>query len=436
MTTAIRKLLAVAAFVGLLWPAAAGAADVGNVAVIEDNGSIITTVGLAHMIDLKEAGKAFFIGHHDEFDFLTVLASGGVGMVTTPIHAEPARIPAEGIGATPLYGTPSDYGSAGRLLSAAFIGSLGMYPEDPGTFLAVIPHEIGHAWLGKIRYDLGDGQGPRKDLLGESTWHWSFYFDSGSSVMYGNTLTDNGNGTFTLSGSSNREYGPLDQYLMGLRPAAEVPPFFVGVPDPSEPFTPDQSPLAAGGTKTVKGAVRRVTVADVIKAEGPRAPSYGDAQCHFRNAFILVVSKGASATGAEIAKLDGLRTGWQEFFASATGGRGSIDTTLDGRFSPGTCEGGADAGATDRGRDAETDASTDAGTADGSADAETDTRAAEETTDTGTDAEIGDTGGDAGTTDDVVVPSTDADGRGPDTSAESENAGGCSCSVLSLRGIR
>jgi hypothetical protein len=339
------KNVALALFLVPTWPMVAGAADIGDIAVIEDNGKIITTVGLTHAVNLKETAKAFFAAHPDEFDLLTVLTSGGVGLVTSPIHAEPARIPAEGIGTTPLYGSTSDYGSSGRLLSTVLIGSLGVYPTDPGTFLAVIPHEIGHAWLGKIRYDFGDGQGPRKDLLGESTWHWSFYFDSGASAMYGNALADNGNGTFTLTGTADRVYGPLDQYLMGLRPVSEVPPFFLGVPDASESYQPDQSPLAPGGVKTVKGTVRRVTIEDVLRAEGPRVPAYGEAKCHFRNVFILVVPKGTAASGAEIAKLDGFRVGWQEYFSAATGGRGSIDTTLDARFSPGACEGGVDAGA-------------------------------------------------------------------------------------------
>ena len=61
--------------------------------------------------------------------------------------------------------------------------------------------------------------------------------DSDASVMEGNDIEDLGGGSFRTVGAVRR-YSRLDQYAMGLRGRAEVPPFFY-VAEPDEPVPAD-----------------------------------------------------------------------------------------------------------------------------------------------------------------------------------------------------
>jgi len=48
----------------------------------------------------------------------------------------------------------------------------------------------------------------------------------------------------------------------------------------------------------------------------------------FTQAFILIVRQGQTATAADLAKLEGIRLAWQTYFAAATDGLASLDTTF------------------------------------------------------------------------------------------------------------
>jgi len=77
-----------------------------------------------------------------------------------------------------------------------------------------------------------------KQLLGRDQAHWSFFLDSDASVMEGNDIEDKGGGRFETVGIAHG-FSALDQYGMGLRAAAEVPPFFyVEAPDDFRPNRP------------------------------------------------------------------------------------------------------------------------------------------------------------------------------------------------------
>jgi len=81
---------------------------------------------------------------------------------------------------------------------------------------------------------------------------------------------------------------------------------------------------------TLSGTRQDVTISQVQTSEGPRDPTFGDAPTTFTEAFILLVPKGEVATEADLVKLDGIRIAWEAYFNTATDGRASVLTSLEG----------------------------------------------------------------------------------------------------------
>lgn len=148
--------------------------------------------------------------------------------------------------------------------------------------------------------------------------------NSDASHDEGNYITDLGGGEFRTLGASLR-YGPLDQYLMGIRRPDEVPPFFV-VRNPSG--TANSPSRAPESGVQFRGTRKDVSMGDVIAAMGPRNPPAGAAALPpFRQAFAYV-SVGATADGEQVAKLDRIRQQWEPFFQASAGGRRNVDSRL------------------------------------------------------------------------------------------------------------
>ena len=134
----------------------------------------------------------------------------------------------------------------------------------------ILGHEVGHRWLARLSF-LRDGA-PSGGLLGRGGVHWSFFADTDASVLEGNDIEDRGGGRFETVDIA-RGYSALDQYAMGLRSPAEVPPFFV-VESPDD-FRPNRGYKASTGPEpgvSFTGVRRDVRIEDVIAALGPRAP--------------------------------------------------------------------------------------------------------------------------------------------------------------------
>ncbi len=218
---------------------------------------------------------------------------------------------------------------------------LSIFPPDPnttffsGTFstLDILGQESGHQWLAKV----GFGTPRSEDLLGRASSHWSFFHDTDASDMEGNKWQDNGNGTFTTIEATAR-FSPLDQYLMGLRPASEVADFFF-IRNPSlafcffEPlvFCQRSSPPEIG--VTLSGTRQNVTINQIIESEGTRSPSSGFTAVNptttWNQAFILLIREGTTAPIPDVNKLDTFRYAWVSYFNTNTDNRGTIDATIE-----------------------------------------------------------------------------------------------------------
>lgn len=228
----------------------------------------------------------------------------------------------KGIGLTTF--NYSKFFNAPKMQGFLAMGWLGKFPDDPNveflfsnSTLEVMGQENGHRWLAYPQVMVNGVK--TLDLLGRDDAHWNFYMDTDASVMEGNDIRDNGDGTFTTT-QSNETYSQLDRYIMGLVPPATVPPlFFVsGNPDKERPPEPGV---------TFRGTRVDVNIQQIIQANGTRVPSTAQAQKKWKEAFILFTKSNTPAP-KDLQKIERIRAAWTAFFHAQTGNRGTMDTTV------------------------------------------------------------------------------------------------------------
>jgi hypothetical protein len=294
--------------------------------------------------------EKFYETHGDDYDFITFLTNFSFNLGGNAFaFEENVSNDATGLGALPVFQPDPAWGTKGRLRSFLTLGPLSQYPTDPNQIflgtnstVEVIGQEFGHRWMSFV-----DIPGATCDptttpqtfvntILGRDCAHWSFFFNSDGSVMEGNDIQDNGNGTFTTKDDATSKYSDLDQYLMGLKDQSEVSPTFAV-------FNPTGSSRANGSSPDVNitfgGTRHTVTVNDIMTGSilrpdgstgpnGLRTPTPATSQKAFRQAWILLVQRNTTPSAADVARIDTIRQAWQSFFSTATNGRGSVDTTL------------------------------------------------------------------------------------------------------------
>lgn len=327
-----------------------------DILLIEDVGGAINAAqGVLPEPYLQRAACAVYQKHPDAWDVLFVFTTIPQGMLSNTPVASTVFQNQQGIG-KPVVNARALFCSK-RLKHTVKMGYVGNLPDDPDkpfilafnkpfvSGVQVLAHEFGHYWMAFVAYDKGDGTGkhcrlraftgnaetPAGDCDGypESAFavHWSAFFNS-NSVMYGNQIVDLGGGWFEVGNDGHLKYGPLDQYLMGLRTPGEVGPLFLL---DTGPVTIESAayPEEIGTSKKVQARRIDLTVDDVIRAEGPRVPAADP--CHWKGAMVLVYATGAPPNQAVIAKMVAYANRFEAFYDWATDGRGSVDMTRDGR---------------------------------------------------------------------------------------------------------
>jgi hypothetical protein len=173
----------------------------------------------------------------------------------------------------------------------------------------------------------------KDDLLGRDRSHWSFLVDtrtnsegSFSSLMEGNSWRETSPGNFTTVQNSVNHFSDLDQYLMGLRPAAEVGSISYLVTDEDlKQILRSKSPVNGFSITATR---KTTSVAQIVEREGARVPDASEAQKDFRVAFIMLSEQGARPSRATIEKIARYRDELVRYFSTATNRRGSLDGSL------------------------------------------------------------------------------------------------------------
>jgi hypothetical protein len=301
--------------------------DLSAAAGVTSGGAIAEAFRAKDALDPEAVAHKFYLSHPDSYQQLVVFTSRPLGRATGFFaQALMIRNADTGLGAE-IVDLGARFGSAQRLESVVMMDFVMKYPDDPNAIvqgtastLSILAQEVAHRWGAYALFR--EGAGTSDELLGPDNTNWSFFMDTDGSHLQGNDIQDLGGGVFKTVGASQR-YSALDQYLMGVRPAAEVPPFFivrnVTGTNPNRAQTPEVG-------SRFQGVRKDVTIDDIIAAVGPRNPAPGQ-RAPYRQAFVYV-DAGNMDSGAPVAHMDRIRTTWEPFFAESTQGRWAVDTRL------------------------------------------------------------------------------------------------------------
>lgn len=304
--------------------------NLSEVAGLSFSRSVGESFRLDSGIDLSAVARAFYTRFGDDYQQLIVYTNRGFIPPSQGAFAyeSTVRNNISGIGGS-VFDNGAEYGSPRTLESVVMMDRVEKYSTNATdrvlreeTTLSVLAHEVGHRWLATAKFN--DGGVPSNELLGRQQAHWSFYMHSSGSHDEGNQIDELGAGVFR-TGPTSQRYGPLDQYLMGVRTAEEVPPFFfIRNPVADGAQTAERAPQS---NVDIKGTKKEVTIADVIAAMGPRSPAPAPNAAPWRVAF-LYVTEGEAGDAAAVAIVDRIRAQFEEFFQRSTEGRLSIETRL------------------------------------------------------------------------------------------------------------
>ena len=297
-------------------------------------------------VNLQNVAREFYRSHNDDFDSLILFTNfesnlDFVGVLAFAINVQNDVL---GIGNPnrseifPQFDHTAEYGSQGRLRSFLTMKNLKVWEDDPleNTFgpatstLSVLAHEFGHTWGAFIDPPV---------LLTRDRAHWNFFLHTNGSLLGGNDIQDNGDGSF-ITLAPKDIYSPLDLYLMGLLKPEDVPPTFL-VTEPHDLDLPppyDQQTITADqlqGTYSLgdvgfRGDKQEVRIEDIISVNGQRIPDAESSQKDFRTAFILLAQGEEGPTPDEIEKVETVRLYWAPFFHRAANNLATVTSTLDG----------------------------------------------------------------------------------------------------------
>lgn len=297
-------------------------------------------------VNIQNVAREFYKSHGDDYDSLILFTNFesdldlfGVLAFAVPVMNDVLGIGSvySGKGIFPIFDHTDDYGSQGRLRTFLVMKNLKVWSDNPlenvsgsaTSTLSVVLHEFGHGWA----VDLNPTQ-----LLGRGFTHWNFFLHTGGSVMGGNDIRDNGDGTFTTLDPKDI-FGPLDLYLMGLLRPEEVPPTFLVVnPHDIDIPPPFDNPALWGNLRflnpmadvSFRGEKEEVTIEGIVAANGERIPHADLSQKDFRVAFILLTMGESAPVTQEIEKVQAVRRFWPPFFHRATNNLATMVSTLDG----------------------------------------------------------------------------------------------------------
>jgi hypothetical protein len=234
-----------------------------------------------------------------------------------------------------------------RLEGVAFLNDWPYWQARPDELESALNHEVGHRWGARVHARIA---GVASDgLLGRAQDHWSYFLDSGGSPLEGNVWRATEPRRSSETPRHPTQFSPLDRYLMGVLPAAEVPPFELLVDPVSDakdcrghalgPASPPQT----CGTLEIAAEPVSVSIDDVIAVEGPRLPAAGAAPRQVGVLVLMLQSRDETWSASECEVMArSMREGISAFEGASAGGV-QLDNVLSNTLSgvPSTTLGGA-----------------------------------------------------------------------------------------------
>jgi hypothetical protein len=193
--------------------------------------------------------------------------------------------------------------------------------------MSQIGHELGHRWGASASAKINGETIP----LGPVHWArglqapvaFPYQRPTEASAMGGSVWQDNFDGTFTQLDDDYyvpaTGYSYLDLYLMGFISAAEVPDFFM-----LKNLVP--AGKDTNGHPIFKAERTKVTIQDVIAAEGPRLPDVDHSQRNFNTGIVVVVEHGHAPSHDLIERANAIGHQWIDYWETTTGHRASMTT--------------------------------------------------------------------------------------------------------------
>ncbi len=292
--------------------------------------AIAEVFGAEELVDESLLAKVFYDHYPDDvqqlalfYDFPLLLLGGQAVAYHFTVKNSVRGIGYKHRSPRELFDNSAALGSKGVLEGFANMGYVSKYAnlaQLRGTLsnLGVFLHEIGHQWLARIFYRKG---GQASGGLQENGGHWAFVTDTNASIMQGNEIQDNGDGSFTTL-EREENFNTMDLYLMGMIPPEQVEDMFWVEGSGQQAAQLPQFFVSFSGTRN------DVSIDDVIREEGRRDPSSDDAPKTTRIAMILLVREGQSPRPPSIDKVQEIVTKSKREWSRQTDGIGEFDFTL------------------------------------------------------------------------------------------------------------
>ena len=207
-------------------------------------------------------------------------------------------------------------------------GSADGKPHPYNYAMSHLGHEVGHRWAAYVSAKVNGrmvslGPWPHWASGLQTTVAFPYQLPTEASTMGGGVWQDNFDGTYTQLRDfyfvPAPGYSYLDLYLMGLISAAEVPDFFIL--EHLVPIGKDSN-----GHSVFKAERTKVTIQDVIAAEGQRRPDVDHSQRKFNTGMVVIVEHGKSPSRELLERANGIRRQWIEYWEATTGQRASMAT--------------------------------------------------------------------------------------------------------------
>lgn len=188
--------------------------------------------------------------------------------------------------------------------------------------ISQLAHEMGHRWSAFASAKVNG----ETVVLGPTHWARGLQAQAAfpyqrpveASIMGGGVWQDNFDGTFTQLDDNYyvpaTGYSYLDLYLMGLIAPSEVPDFFL-----LKNLVP--AGKDSNGHPIFRADRLKVTIQDVIAAEGSRVPTVDNSQRKFNTGMVMIVEHGAKPSSELIERTNGIREQWIDYWPTATGHR-------------------------------------------------------------------------------------------------------------------